>query len=438
MRPVAIALLLSALLGTSCLLPETASATPDDEAPSSPDPPAAADARALSRSHNAAAIDLYRALAPKDGNVVLSPYSIGVAMTMALSGARGETAAEMARVLHQPLPRERMKEAIAPLTRDLSRFGDRKDTALDVANGLCVTGPGLGGDYVALLTGTYAAQPFTGSDVAPINAWVARATHGKIPSILDSLSANSVCVLLNAIYFKGSWALPFDADLTQPDEFHVDDRTRVEVPMMRQTGQFALVSRDDLVAISLPFTAEGLSMVFLLPKGPGGLAQLERALTPTLVESVVEDLLSKAPERVGVMLPRFSLNYGEDLIPALQALGMRLAFSPTEADFGGMTGKEHSVGAVWLGQIRHKAVLEVNEEGSEAAAATAVEAVTRAATARVPSFVADRPFLFLIVDAKSRAILFMGRLSHPQPPVAAGAPAGAHPDAPAGPAAPVR
>jgi len=333
---------------------------------------------------------------------------------MVHSGARGETAAEMAKVLNQTLPREQMDAANAALLERLNRRGDGDACQLSVANALCLT---TGGQLVAqtyrdLLAAQYGAEVFSGQDVTPINAWVAKKTAGRIEKILEGLSPNSVCVLLNAIYFKGQWASEFDKADTADAWFYTAPDTKVWIPMMRQKAKYSLVEHEGFQAISLPYRTQPLAMVVILPKEKLGLAEVEEELTHDSLQATFKKLKRTPPYEVPLSLPRFKVATGTSLIPAFKALGMKRAFSADEADFGGITGRADELGRIWIAQIMHKAFLEVNEEGSEAAAATAVEVQDRAA-GDVIRFEANHPFLFLIVDTETDAILFVGRVVDP-------------------------
>jgi len=376
-------------------------------------PPTANEGKVVA-AYNQTALQLYAELRRKPGNLIISPCSIGTAMAMADSGARGDTATEMAKVLNQALPREQVDAANAALLNRLNQHGDGKACRLSVANALCLTTDGrlVTQAYRDLLRTQYGAQVFTGQDVAPINAWVAKKTEGRVDQILEELSPNSVCVLLNAIYFKGQWASEFDKADTAPAPFHTAGGTAVQVPMMNQQATYRLLEQEHFQAISLPYKTPSLAMVVILPKGKAGLAKVEEKLTLDFLRTTRKELRRRPAAKVQLSLPRFKVAFGTSLVPVFQSLGMKRAFSAEQADFGGITGRADDLGLVWIAQIQHKAFLEVNEEGSEAAAATAVE-IRAGSAPRVARFQADHPFLFLIVDADTDAILFMGRVSNP-------------------------
>jgi serpin B len=376
-------------------------------------PPPSQDERSVVVAYNETALQLYKELRPEPGNLVLSPYSIGTAMAMARTGARGDTEAQMAMVLNHPFGRERMDAANADLMKRLNRGGRREDDVLAIANALCLTGGehSVHESYRKLLQEKYAAEIFTSPDVGPINAWVKGKTRGKIEEILKELSPASVCVLLNAIHFKGKWANQFDAEGTHSKGFHTTADTTIPVPMMHQSTEYALVEEEELQAVSLPYRTPSVEMIIILPRERLGLASIEDKLSLGALQAIIDGLRRSAPKNVVLALPRFRIEFGADLIPPFEALGMELPFTMA-ADFGGITGHPSDPGAIWIAQIQHKAFLEVNEEGSEAAAATAVEYEMAEAQKGV-QFRADHPFLFLIVEVKTNAILFLGRVTNP-------------------------
>ena len=372
----------------------------------------AGDAAAAMQAYDQTGVDLYQKLAAQPGNLAVSPYSIGVALTMTLAGARGETEAEMQRVLHHTLERDARSAANAALAARLLAAGNRDGQKLSIANGLCLTGGGVAPAFQTLLARQYDAQVF-GGDLPAINGWVKEKTNGRIEQILAKLSPNTVCVLLNAVYFKGRWAAQFDPKLTADAPFAVSAARQVQVPTMRQVGSFALLQQGGFRALALPYQGGALSLVVILPDAADGLAAVEATLSSDMLHGLVVRSALKPPERVNVMLPRFKLaGPALSLAEPFQALGMKLAFDLGKADFGGMLGRESAVGLLAINQIAHRVFVEVNKEGTEAAAATAVEMHTRAMP-QVARFHADHPFLFVIGDTKSGAVLFLGRVTDP-------------------------
>jgi serpin B len=404
-RASAASRILLTLLLTAAVCPQVVSASDEQE---------------VIKGYNATALQLYRELGKEPGNFVISPYGIGTAMSMALAGARGGTEAEMARVLNQPLPRERMDSANARILDGMGRLSEAGKGELSVANALCLAQQGamVHESYRGLLLTDYRAEVFGARDAAPINAWVSEKTHGRIDTILESLDPQDVCVLLNAVYFKGVWASPFDEKETHPGRFYTSDSETVFVPTMHQTAEYSLTRYDDFVALAMPYKIDSLAMIILLPKEPMGLASLEEGLSPDTLQSVLGDLEAQKPAQVRLWLPSFKITFETSLVPSFQSLGMRSAFSPEGADFGGIIGQDSAPGVIWISEIEHKALLEVNEKGAEAAAATAVVMTWGGSGYMIggsepPEVRVDHPFLFLLIDRSTNAILFMGRVTNP-------------------------
>jgi serpin B len=220
-------------------------------------------------------------------------------------------------------------------------------------------------------------------------------------------------VLLNAVYFKGDWAEPFAAGSTRDEDFHLGGTEKVRVPMMSGTlkaARFGAFQKAGFHMLEMPYAGGELSMVLLVPDRLDGLAHVEKQMTAELLRGWIERLEMRAVE---ARVPKFTLRTDYDMQPTLEALGMRRAFKPGEADFTGMV---ESGERLCLGQVRQRAFVEVNEKGTEAAAVSAVEAVSLSMAPRpaVPVFSADRPFVFLIRDRKTGTILFVGRVADPR------------------------
>jgi serpin B len=359
------------------------------------------------------ALDLYRTQRDAPGNVFFSPYSISTALAMTYGGARGETAAQMARVLHFDPDPEKLHPAFAALEARLADVGRQGRVQLRVANRLW---PQQGyvflEAYLALVQRFYAA-PITPLDFRKpeaarqtINAWAEERTEGKIrdlipPGILDALTS---LVLANAIYFRGSWASRFDEAQTLQAPFWAAPGRQVQVQMMTQKGDFGYAEFDELQVLELLYAGGDLSMIVLLPRERGGLAALEEDLAAEQLSRWTARLWE---QEVELFLPRFEVTYPARLDGALQSLGMVDAFSGL-ADFSGMDGSRE----LYIGAVLHKAFVVVNEEGTEAAAATAV-IMARGMPAPPPVFRADHPFLFLIREKRTGSILLLGRLVEP-------------------------
>jgi len=220
-------------------------------------------------------------------------------------------------------------------------------------------------------------------------------------------------VLTNAIYFKGDWAEKFNEDATEEQPFHTAPEKTINVPMMHQSEKFRYMENDDLQALEMNYKGDALSMMVLLPKERDGLASLERSLSANQLRQWSESMQTKM---VDVYLPKFKLESKFSLKKTLQAMGMAEAFDPAKADFSGMTDAARvrsTAAGLYIFAVIHKAYVDVNEEGTEAAAATAVGMRLTAAPEEPPVFRADHPFIFLIRDNRSGSILFIGRLVSP-------------------------
>lgn len=363
---------------------------------------------AISDGNAGLAVQLYRELGAQEGNLFFSPYSISSAMGMTYAGARGETAVQMKSTLHFRLEQSGLNSGFRSLNKILDENTTKSGQKLSIANALVLTGGNVSDVYRKILTTYYDARIFKGG-LEEINGWVKTKTEGKIDRILEQLSTNSVCVILNAIYFKGVWENQFEKKLTFDGPFKLSGNAEVKTPFMHRKAELRLLDEKDFQALSLPYKGNTLSMVVLLPKTVDGLAGLEDALYAEDLKGWLARLDKQRGQKVSVYLPKFKLETKYNLGEPFQKMGMKDAFSQA-ADFSGMGWKK---GDLWIGQIRHRAFVEVNEEGTEAAAATAVEMVTKAAPVRDPVFRADHPFMFLIRDNATGTILFIGRVANP-------------------------
>lgn len=371
------------------------------------------DVEAVVQGNTDFALDLYDRLRQQDGNLFLSPYSISTALAMTYAGARGETAEQMADVLHFPLGQQRLHPAVAAMMSADKAAAKEAGYRLHVANALWgQQGYGFLEDFLALNNKYYGAGfrevdfvQATEQARLTINTWVEDQTEDKIKELLrpGNVDPDDVLVLTNAVYFKGDWASRFDRRQTQDAPFRISDKQQVLIPMMQQVGRFAFAAADQLNLLELPYMGDRLSMVVLLPKEVDGLARLENSLSS---ENLDRWLGRLHQQTVRVSLPRFGLTSRFDLSKTLEAMGMTDAFSGAKADFSGMTGRRD----LFIGMVIHQARVDLNEEGTEAAAATAVKMKRGAPPA---AFVADHPFLFLIRDWHSGSILFLGRVMNP-------------------------
>ncbi|MBN2496424.1 MAG: serpin family protein [Deltaproteobacteria bacterium] len=385
-------------------------------APGEPAGAPEADILAATGGGNAFAVGLYHQLRKEEGNLFYSPYSLSTALAMTFAGARGETAAQMASAMHFSLDPVRLHPAMAGLSREIMARAEKAGNQLRIANRLWgQQGYAFLPAFLELTRKIYAAEltplDFAATEPArqTINGWVAGKTADKILDLIPKgvLSPETRLVLTNAIYFKGSWARKFKEEHTRPRPFHLSVSEKTEVPMMAQVDEFRYAQQGDLALLELPYAGDELSMVVLLPDAIDGLGKLEQSLS---ADGLTAWLKSMREQEVELSLPRFKLSCGFSLPKQLMALGMQLAFG-MQADFTGMTAQKPGL---YISDVIHKAFVEVNEEGTEAAAATAVVMAEQGLKRdRHPVFRADHPFLFLIRDRKSGQILFLGRVANP-------------------------
>ena len=367
--------------------------------------------KSLAAAYNSCGFGLFRGFAEEPGNFVVSPYSIGTAMAMVLAGARGANAAEMARVLGLKLPHEEIDAANAGLLACINELASAF-LQLGLANALVLAenNAAITRAYLELLRQSYAAELFSGSVPATVNGWVKQKTFGKIDSILDTLGLFTALVLINAIYLKARWRTPFDAAATRNGTFYLAQGD-VKVPTMHVLGNFAIARLPGYRSVRLPYDNGRLAMLILLPDH-----QVDDILPNFDSEQMVglQAALRAVARPVLVSLPRFHVSFKASLVKAFTAMGMRLAFDPYAADFSGMTGTSHATFPLAIGQIIHNAVIDVTEEGTEAAAATVVEVRIGGMPQPSETFRVDRPFLFAIVDDGTGCVLFQGRIVDPR------------------------
>ena len=378
------------------------------------DPAAAQGVRAAMDAFSA---DLYRVLAREKGNVILSPFSVEVALAMTRAGAVGDTASQMDRVLHaalakdlsagfnaidQALAKRPGKYKVGEQTLELelgtaNRIWGQKDFSFEAAFlDTLARDYGAGMQIVDYKTAHEAAR-------RTINDWVAARTKDRIkdlipPGVIDALTR---LVLTNAIYMKAAWLHPFDD--AAPGSFHRMDGSVVQAQLMRLSEALAYGAGGDYQAVRLPYVG-GLSMVVIVPAA-GTLDSLERSLDGAMLRRIANGLSSA---QVTLSMPKFSFRSNALLKDALSEMGMDVAFSG-RADFSGMTKQE----PLMIADVIHQAFIAVDEMGTEAAAATAVVMRATSAPQRPVELRIDRPFLFLIQDDETGAILFMGRLVDP-------------------------
>ncbi|RJP48226.1 MAG: serpin family protein [Anaerolineaceae bacterium] len=370
--------------------------------------------------NNSFALDIYQSLHSQDGNLILSPFSISLALAMTYAGARGETESQMAQTLRFP-PQNDLHPAFNALDLSLenSKAGADKDQEplrLNIANAVWAeqTFTFLQEflDTIALNYGAGVHLSDFINNAEPtrreINNWVSDQTEKKIKDLLpeNSINSDTRLVLVNAIYFKADWLDQFDANNTRDAPFTLLNGTQVNVPMMGQNMFIPYFSGNGYQAVELPYAGNTAAMDIIVPD-EGRFAEIESALTMNLFSEILAGMNQTS---VILRLPKFEFESSFSLADTLPNMGMPAAFDRNTADFSGMTGDKD----LFISDVVHKAFVAVDEEGTEAAAATAVIMEATGALMSDVTLVIDRPFIFLIRDLQSGQILFIGRVLNPQ------------------------
>jgi len=370
----------------------------------------------LAAASNAFAADIYGELAGKPGNLFFSPFSLQIALSMTLAGARGETAVEMREVLHLPGSGPGLHAGIAAWQERLRSATNDSLFELSIANRLWgQEGVEFLAPFLSTCRDRYGAElgavDFGQSETArrTINDWVAEQTRDRIQDLIPggALTRDTQLVLTNAIYFLGSWRHTFAAEATAEAPFFLAGGGEVPTPLMFQEERFRYAEIDGAQLLEMPYRDAPLTMLVVLPRERDGLAAVERRLAAADLEVWIQALRNR---KVRVHLPRFETTASFRLNDILTRLGMTTAFT-SQADFSGMTAAER----LFISDVLHKAFVAVDEKGTEAAAATAI---VMSRTSMPPpedpvEFRADRPFLFLIRDLRTGTVLFLGLLVDP-------------------------
>ncbi|MEK6983516.1 MAG: serpin family protein [Nanoarchaeota archaeon] len=366
-------------------------------------------------ANNQFSLEFYSNLKDKEGNIFFSPYSISTALAMAYEGAREHTAKEIQSVFHFPEDNNLRRASFAAVYNQLNQ----KDAKykLSTANALWVQQDfklldGYTNTIQEYYSGKATNVDFVGAAEKTrqtINSWVEDKTNNKIKNLFPpgSLTPLSRLVLTNAIYFKGTWVKQFDKSDTKDEDFRVSSDKTVKVPMMRKTGKdakFSYTETDDLQILEMIYEGHELSMLVLLPKNED-LTSIEESLTVEKLDGWKNELRE---QRVDLFMPKFTFTTKYTLNNNLKEMGMPSAFS-TAADFSGIDGTKN----LFIQIVVHQAFVDVNEEGTEAAAATGVGVGITSLPPPVPIFRADHPFIFIIQEKKSGIILFFGRVIDP-------------------------
>ena len=375
----------------------------------------------LVRGNSTFAFDLYRLLREDEGNLFLSPYSISAALAMTYAGARGDTELEMADALRFPLPQDRLHAGFNALDMELNEepelqeFQTGDPLQLNIANAIWGEQTyAFLPEFLDTLAENYGAglqlldfiNNFEGAREM-INAWVSDQTEERIPELLPEGVIDDLTrlVLTNAIYFNASWFHPFDMDKTQDGSFHLVDGSEVQTPMMHVSEELGQGEVAGAQIVPLPYEGRNYAMYVILPP-EGEFKAFEQSLDAAGLDAMIAQI---SPAFVQLTMPKFEFDSSFDLLKALKALGMVAAFEPNVADLSGMDGSRE----LYISDVVHKAFVAVDEEGTEAAAATGVVSSLLSGPPRSAEVVLDRPFLFLIRHIQTGTILFLGRVLDP-------------------------
>lgn len=345
-------------------------------------------------------------------NVFISPSSVAIALAMTYNGASGETQQAMARALElQGISLQDINQANQTLKTTLEKADP--DVELSIANSLWAKqGIPFKPEFLQSNRQFYGAKVTELNFASPdatriINNWVKENTRGKIDQIINQIKPDDVLFLINAIYFKGKWTKPFEKSQTTERPFYLSDGSQKQHPMMSQSGQYRYYENETFQAVSLPYGKERLSLYVFLPKKDSNLKAFQQQLSLENWQQWTNQFQMRSGS---IQLPRFKFEYDIQLNNALKALGMESAFS-SGANFSNMTSE-----SVAINEVKHKTFVEVNEEGTEAAAATSVGVMLT--SARMPEepfqMVVDRPFFCAIRDNQTGTVLFMGSIQEPK------------------------
>ena len=382
----------------------------------------------LVKANNEFAIELYKELQSDTKNLFFSPFSIATAFAMVYEGAKGETASQIESVFHFPTDDLTRRASYARMLNTVNKGGG--EYKLETANGLWLQEDyQFLNEYKEIVNTRYIGEiknlDFKNEPVKAsreINKWAAKNTNNKIPTIVQPENFNKYtrAVLTNAIYFKGEWIEQFDKDDTKDEDFFITPTQSTRVPMMGLFEEsFNYVERDGVQIIELPYKGDKISMLIMLPRLEGGesrfnsygettnMTQLEAMLNESKLREWREELRI---QELNVFLPKFTFETSYKLADIFKEMGMVLPFEERKADFSGIDGTE----LLYIDEVLHKAFVDVNEEGTEAAAVTAIVMNVPTSARITHTFRADHPFVFIIQEQNSGNILFMGKVNNPQ------------------------
>jgi serpin B len=381
-----------------------------------------ADLGALVDGNNTFALDIYRSLRGEDGNLILSPFSMSLALAMTYAGARGDTEAQMAEVMNFNLPQAQLHSAFNSLDLALEKSGASLDETqepmqLKIANAVWAeqTHP-FAQEFLDIIAVNYGAGIHLADFInqfeaerKSINDWVSDRTEDRIQDLVPqgALNSDTRMVLVNAIYFKADWFSPFDVDSTYDAPFHLLDGSEVTVPTMHEGMFVPYMQGDGFQAVELAYAGQTTAMDIILPD-EGNFETFDSSFNRDVYDQIIHGM---QPTSLQLALPKFKFDKDFNLTDTLKGMGMTDAFEGSLADFSGMTGKKD----LFISNVVHKAFVAVDEEGTEAAAATAVIMETAGAPMLDMVLQVDRPFIFIIRDTANGQILFIGRVTNPTP-----------------------
>jgi serpin B len=424
-----------AALAATAITASSLSAAPKAADKPSAQPITKIEVKTVAKDNNAFALELFQELRAKEkGNLFFSPYSISSALGMTYAGAKNKTATGMEKALHLSLFGDSFHASLAALSKQLEKDATENKYQLSIANQLW-------GDkffkkfffqsFLDLNKKIYGANVETldfsndsNGSAKAINDWVKKKTNEKIkelvtPSMFEGNNPTAL-VLTNAIYFKGDWASKFDKENTTKDTFFLNKKDSIQTDLMFQKSHFLYAEDTEAQIVALPYQGESLQMVIVLPTKKDGLPELEKGLSLAKLDGWVSSMFM---EDVRIKLPKFKTESSFSLNEPLKKMGMEDAFNPDVADFSGIIDLQKLSAAMgdlsnmYISDVVHKGFVEVNEEGSEAAATAVIMGIDAKGSAepdRTKDFTANHPFLYMIRDVNSGAILFMGRMQNPK------------------------
>jgi serpin B len=378
----------------------------------------------LSNGNQIFAVELFQAVSKANENLFLSPYSISLSLAMAGSGARGQTQSEIDQVLHLQLPQEMIPAAFNALNQSLavgtsptnSDSGQGEKFKLKIAAATWgQKGFQIRPAYLDLLHTYYGADlqsvDFKANPElarSAMNQWTSQSTQGKIKDMIapGAIAPDTRMIITNAIYFQSAWLNPFDKNGTHDQTFTTSTGETITVPMMQQEAYFGYAKGSGWQAVELPYANDSFVMDLILPD-QGQFQSFEQSLDAPLIDAITQKM---DPSTVNISLPRFQINSGLALNHTLNQLGITQAFDLSNADFTGISAQE----GLYLGNVLHRAYIQVDENGTEAAAASGISMPVTGGEPSIPvQVVFDHPFLFLVREKNTGTILFLGKMAKP-------------------------